>query len=289
MQDNAMTFRIAQISDTHLSARAPFFKSNFDLIIADVAVQNPDLIINTGDLSLDGAGGSEDLMYALAAHRDMRHECLLLPGNHDVGDQPSVARGQPATEERLARYRTIIGPDFWVRDIPGWRLFGLNALIMKTGLSGESDQNAMVRNGLSTRGNRQIAVFMHIPLADTGLDDDRMNNNFIVPDARADFLALFGDARPALILSGHVHQYRDVYFAGMRQIWSPATSFIIADPWHPNLGAKTVGYLIHEFMDDGKYCCQFKTVRGLKQYDLAVMPEVYGDVARWKSSKQERT
>ena len=63
-----MTFRIAQISDTHLSLTKPFFVENFRNLAAGLAGARPDLVINTGDVSLDGANREEDLAAARGFH-----------------------------------------------------------------------------------------------------------------------------------------------------------------------------------------------------------------------------
>ena len=54
-----MTFRIAQISDTHLSDAKPFFVDNFIRIGEALRESRPDLVVNSGDISLDGADESD--------------------------------------------------------------------------------------------------------------------------------------------------------------------------------------------------------------------------------------
>ena len=50
-----MTFRIAQISDTHLSDTKPFFVDNFVRVGEALRESKPDLVLNSGDITLDGA------------------------------------------------------------------------------------------------------------------------------------------------------------------------------------------------------------------------------------------
>ena len=56
-----MTYRVAQISDTHLSRDKPFFVANFERVAAALVAAAPDLVLNTGDVSLDGAIEEGDL------------------------------------------------------------------------------------------------------------------------------------------------------------------------------------------------------------------------------------
>ena len=69
-----MAFRIAQISDTHLSETRPYFVDNFVRIGEAIRAAKPDLVVNTGDMSLDGASEDGDL----AASR-LLHDALGLP------------------------------------------------------------------------------------------------------------------------------------------------------------------------------------------------------------------
>jgi 3',5'-cyclic AMP phosphodiesterase CpdA len=276
-----MTVRIAQISDTHLSPARPFFRANFDRVAEHLAAERPDLVINTGDLALDGADSDDDLAEALAAHRGLGLETWLLPGNHDVGDHPDVARRQPATEERLQRYRRIVGDDAWCFDIPGWRLVGLDALTLGAGLSGDDKQQAMLRHAAATLQGRALALWLHKPLADLSYGEDLTSNRFMTRGPRAVLADCLGGVAPSVVLCGHIHQYRDTAFDGARHIWAPATSFMISDPWQPGYGAKAVGYLMHEFGPDGSHAHRLVAVRGLVHHDLAAFPDAYGDVRRW--------
>jgi 3',5'-cyclic-AMP phosphodiesterase len=276
-----MTVRLAQISDTHLSPSRPFFHDNFDRIAEHLRAGAPDIIVNTGDLSLDGADHDADLAEAVARHRELGAETYLLPGNHDVGDHPDVARRQPATAERLARYRRIAGEDRWRIDIPGWRLVGLNALTLGSGLPGDDAQQAMIRDAAASLGGRSLGIFLHKPVADERFEEELASNRFLTVGPRRALLSCLDGASGALVMCGHVHQYRDSAIGGMRHLWAPATSFVISDPWQPGYGAKAVGYLMHEFDADGSHRHRLVGVRGLTHHDLVAFPEAYGDVRAW--------
>jgi len=59
-----MVFKLIQISDTHLGRDKPLFADNWAPFAAWSAVQHPDLVIHTGDVTFDGAGVEVDLSYA---------------------------------------------------------------------------------------------------------------------------------------------------------------------------------------------------------------------------------
>jgi len=90
-----MTFRIAQISDTHLSDTKPFFVDNFVRVGEALRESKPDLVLNSGDITLDGASRESDLAAARVLHDSLGLPVRFLPGNHDLGDsQDSPSRGE---------------------------------------------------------------------------------------------------------------------------------------------------------------------------------------------------
>jgi len=90
-----MITRIAQVSDAHLSPTRSFFADNFSVVAEAVRAAKPDLMLVTGDLSLDGADSDADLGHAVAQHAAIGREWLCIPGNHDVGDEPVLGGRQP--------------------------------------------------------------------------------------------------------------------------------------------------------------------------------------------------
>jgi 3',5'-cyclic AMP phosphodiesterase CpdA len=73
-----MTFRVAQVSDSHLSRDKPFFVENFHVVAAALAASAPDLVVNTGDVSSDGATVEADLAEARPA-RGEGMRCVRAP------------------------------------------------------------------------------------------------------------------------------------------------------------------------------------------------------------------
>ena len=110
-----MTFRIAQISDTNLSEAKPFFVDNFMRVGAALRASRPELVLNSGDISLDGIDGEADLAAARALHDGLDLPTRFLPGNHDLGDsQDAPAHGEAAIDAvRRERYVKHFGPDWW--------------------------------------------------------------------------------------------------------------------------------------------------------------------------------
>jgi 3',5'-cyclic-AMP phosphodiesterase len=179
-----MTVRIAHISDLHVSPEKPHFNANLATLFDELGRSRPDILLNTGDLGLYGEKDNGDLAFAKAAHQASGITFHITPGNHDIGEHPAIPKRVHVDEASLARYRAKIGPDSWVLDLPGWRLVGLNSLIVGTGLSGDLEQLEMLRKASADRAGRALALVMHKPLADLDYADTSVNGRFTTHGSR---------------------------------------------------------------------------------------------------------
>ncbi len=275
-----MTFRIAQISDTHLSHTKPFFVDNFRRIGAALRSERPDLVLNTGDMSLDGASDDSDLAAARALHDALGLPVRYLPGNHDLGDnQDFHAPGDPAIDEgRRARYCAHFGPDFWTLDVPGWRLLGVNAQLLGSDLAAAPAQLAIITAAIASLGALKLALLVHKPLFDQSVDETRISGLFLNPGPRRALLAALGAVAPSLVVSGHVHQFRDSWAGGQHHVWGPSTGFVIPDRVQPHYGLKEVGWVEHRFEPDGTHQSRLMRVPGVPVLDIGDFPQVYGPI-----------
>jgi 3',5'-cyclic AMP phosphodiesterase CpdA len=63
--------QVIQISDTHLSPGKTHFLDNWPPLARWISAQQPDLVIHTGDVTVDGAGVEEDLRHAAGLMREL--------------------------------------------------------------------------------------------------------------------------------------------------------------------------------------------------------------------------
>jgi Icc protein len=273
-----MSFIIAQISDTHLSDAKPFFMDNFQRIAAHLRSVGPDLVVSTGDLSVNGADLREDLEAAYRAHDEIGLKWRAIPGNHDIGDNREIAKKQPFDATRRARWSQIFGADWWVEDVPGWRLLGINSLLLGSGLEADEEQRAFIRDAVSDIGGRALLLFLHKPLFDESPDETKMTGRFVTPPARRLLLEALGGVWPKLIACGHVHQFNDRTIDRTRHIWAPGTSFVCPRWFQPDYGVRTVGYVEHRLEPDGSFASCFLPAAGSAILDITDFPEVYGDL-----------
>jgi 3',5'-cyclic-AMP phosphodiesterase len=278
----AMTFRLAQISDTHLSRDKPFFVENFTLVAAALAASAPDLAVNTGDVSLDGVAEESDLIEARGLHDMIALPTRFIPGNHDVGEAHDV----PGTRETLIseatreRYLNHFGDDFWQLDVPGWRLIAINSQLLASDLDAARTQLDCIAQAAASAAGRRLALLVHKPLFDASPDERAIGGRFVNPEARGRLLAALGERPPALVASGHVHQHRTTLTGTTQHIWAPSTGFIVPDSHQPRYGKKQVGYVEHRFEPDGAHSSALVRVPGLRRLDIAdFLTAAYGKLA----------
>jgi 3',5'-cyclic AMP phosphodiesterase CpdA len=246
------------VSDTHLSPRTREADANWDAVVARVAADPPAVVVHAGDISADGADRTDDLDHARAQLDRLQVTVPVhtIPGNHDVGDNPhggypsldGTGTVPPALVEewRLARFRDRIGPDRWVVDIGGWRLVGLNAQLLGSGLREEGEQWDWLTEVLSSPGGdaHPVALFVHKPLLRApSLPDDPSPGRY-VPSAAGDRLrALMSSAerRVRAVVSGHAHQFCVHRHDGVAHVWAPTTWAVIPDRAQPAIGRKVSG------------------------------------------------
>jgi 3',5'-cyclic AMP phosphodiesterase CpdA len=246
-------FRLTQISDTHLARRLSQLTYNFDRVREHIDATRPDLVVNSGDMAFDGPTNRDDLDYAKTLHDALPVVCRFLPGNHDIGDNPTQVGPpppQPVTESSQQAYRAIFGQDRWRFEAAGWCFIGLNSLVMNTGLASEAEQFDWLASQLGSVNGKPVALFLHKPLYLNGPDDPELAASAIryVPmPARSRLIEMLRAVDLRLVASGHVHQRRDFTFGHLRHIWAPSAGFVISDAKQEVIGLKEVGLVEYRF------------------------------------------
>jgi 3',5'-cyclic AMP phosphodiesterase CpdA len=237
--------RIIQISDTHLSRSKAHFADNWPPLAAWITAQNPDLVIHTGDVTIDGADVEDDLRYAAELMGSLGVRFRAVPGNHDVGDARHPR--QPVSDERLARWRSYFGLDRWVEDVGGVRLVGLNAMLLGSGNREEAAQAAWLDAVMQDAGGRQIAWFLHRPLFLDNPEEADTGYWSVKPQPRARLVELVRRHSVTLVASGHLHKAHQTVRDGTRYVWAPASSFLVGSEIQPPMpGEKRLGAVLYE-------------------------------------------
>jgi 3',5'-cyclic AMP phosphodiesterase CpdA len=249
-------FRLTQISDTHLARRLQKLTDNFHRVGEHIDATRPDLVVNSGDISFDGPTSRADLEFAKELHDALPVPCRHLPGNHDIGDNPTAVGPvpkQPATEECRKNYLSVVGNDRWRFDESGWCFIGLNSLIMNTGIDSEAEQFDWLTSELSRANGKSVALFLHKPLYLNTPEDPEIESSAIryVPQPRRkNLIDMFAEVDLRLVASGHVHQRRDFTYRQIRHVWAPSAGFVISDAMQERIGIKEVGLVEYRFQPD---------------------------------------
>jgi 3',5'-cyclic AMP phosphodiesterase CpdA len=238
--------RVIQISDSHLSPTKRHFVDNWMATAAWVAAQRPDLVIHTGDVTVDGADLDEDLGFCAGLLAKLGVPVLALPGNHDVGD--AGHRHQPVNDARIERWNRHFGADRWIKDIAGWRLIGFNALLINSGEQAERDQEMWLTDATASASPRRVAWFLHRPLFLETPQEGDTGYWSVKPVPRARLMALVHRHGVALVASGHLHKSHDFMQDGVRYVWGPSCGFVVGPKQQPPMpGEARLGAIAYAF------------------------------------------
>jgi DNA repair exonuclease SbcCD nuclease subunit len=177
--------------------------ANFEFAIATANRLQPAFVIVTGDLINKAGDAAQAAEYKrIAARLDPKIPLFSLPGNHDVGNEP--------TAESLARYRERFGPDYYtfrIGDIVG---FVLNSSLLKSpekvpeeAAKMEAWFRAELAKARQESGKRLI-VFQHIPFFLKNADEPVQYFN-IPAETRQRYLKLLHEYGVREVFAGHLH------------------------------------------------------------------------------------
>ena len=178
--------------------------ANFEFAIATANRLKPAFVVVTGDLVNQPGNAAQIAEYKrIAAKLDPAIKLYSVPGNHDVGNEP--------TAESLARYRERFGPDYYT-----FRSGSIAGIVLDSNLEKGAEkvpeEAAKMEAWLGTElakaraeGVKQIIVFQHISffLQDPAEPDQYFN---IPRETRQRYLKLFHQYGVRYVFCGHYHR-----------------------------------------------------------------------------------
>jgi 3',5'-cyclic AMP phosphodiesterase CpdA len=259
--------RIIVISDPHLSPTHGFFWDNWCRACETVNRLEPDAVIVSGDLCINGPDSDAEVAFARQALALLKPRVHAIPGNHDVGDEPpGQAAEQIIDAHRLQRWLAVFGADRFAFDAGSWRVLGINAQLLGSGLPQEGEQDAWLDAELSA-ASRPTLLALHKPLFLQSADEAEVTATSINPEPRARLLRRLHGTPVQAIVSGHLHCHRDVVREGLRHVWAPSTAFLVREP--VDRAADNVLGILSVELDDNGVRVELVDVAGLVAHDLA--------------------
>lgn len=236
--------RVVQVSDTHLSPRTPEATDNWRAVVRHLNADPPDLVVHTGDVTLDGAHDEADLQFARRLLDEVEAPQVVVPGNHDLGDVAPTA--MPIDEERRRRYVDLFDDGFWSRPCGAWRLVGVDIQTLLSGLADTEERWTWLGRELGRPD--PTVLFLHRPLAPLEATDEDVAIRYVGAPHRHRLQGLLAGSTVRVLASGHVHQFRTGRTGsthGIDHVWAPSTWACLPDDVQPVLGDKVVGVVEH--------------------------------------------
>jgi 3',5'-cyclic AMP phosphodiesterase CpdA len=242
---------VIQVTDLHLSAERAYNYPGWAACLAHVNRERPDLVVATGDFVLCDPDHAPDHAFVRSELGRIEVPWAALPGNHDVGDSgPRPYMGQWITPERRQRYLGHFGTDRWIHELGRWRLVGINAQLLGSGLEAEVEQQDWLRAALAEGGGRPVALFLHKPLFIHGPGEEDDPSWSVTRRGRAAILELLSAADVRLVACGHAHHYRTLMAGGIAMVWAPSTSQVMSNEVPPFQAPQEPGVVHYWFADD---------------------------------------
>lgn len=255
------TLHVLQVSDSHLSPRAPYAEENWEAVVDCVTELAPDLVVHTGDISLDGANRIDDLEHARRSLERLPVPWVAVPGNHDIGDAGTTS--QPVDDTRRSRYHAVFGDGTWCIESHGWRLVGLDVQTLLSDLPAAASMWEQLAGSLAAGG--PTALFLHRPIGPLAAAEPDVPDRYVSRPARQRLTGLLDYADVRLVGSGHVHQWRNVVAGPRRHVWAPATWALLPDSVQPVIGRKVLGAVLHTLSPDGRVSSELVVPEGISQ------------------------
>ena len=171
--------------------------NSFKQAVSHINGLNPDLVVICGDM-VDSFNDSSVADFQ-QAREGLTMPSYCAPGNHDVGNTPTVSR--------LERYHQAFGNDYFAVEHKGYTFVIVNTCLWKAPLAGESEkQDEWLKQTLAAAYDKGSPVFVvgHHPLYLTSPGEPEEYYN-LPPAKRAELLNLYVDFGVVAVLGGHRH------------------------------------------------------------------------------------
>jgi len=188
----------------------------FKRTVTIVNTLKPDFAVITGDMVNNFNDASVRDFKEMAAGLTVPYYCI--PGNHDLGNSPTVAR--------LESYREAFGDDYFSFEHKGYTFVFVNTTLWKVYIPDESEaHDAWLTQTLRAArdSNSPIIVVQHYAFYKT--DPAESEGYYTLPvTKRAEMLALYEDCGVIAVLNGHFHETIINEYHGIKLVCTETSS-----------------------------------------------------------------
>ena len=256
---SARPVRIALVSDTHYllkdDAKIERNRQHLRQVIQSVNISRVDLVLIAGDLTEDG--NAADFRAFAREISKFDAPVWVVPGNHDMGGKHIPGKPNPAKDvnrSRLWRYEWALGESYFVREIDGLRVVGVNAPLLGSGLRQERRMFRYFDEKLRAPADVPTIFLLHYPLFAKKPEEVGGDYWNVEPEPRQRLLALVKQSGARAVLSGHLHTPLTNDFHGVLCYTTPPTSFGLPEDKQPE------GWTLITVPRDGKVTAEFHPI-----------------------------
>ncbi|MCX6908447.1 MAG: metallophosphoesterase [Verrucomicrobia bacterium] len=266
----------AVVTDTHFGLPADgqgehIYTKLAKQTLAEMQTSGVDFIIHLGDI-LNHFPTDPQWPVAVKLAREQfaasRAPIYAVPGNHDVGNKPSLTSPTVAVnrvrQEWLDLFRQQFKSDYHVIDRAGCRVILLNCLLFNTGLPAERAQWDRLRGDLEAAKGSKIVLGFHMPLFWCRQDDPGPGNYHLIDEpVRGQLLELVRQYKVRAVFTGHAHQPIVNAWSEALLLTAPSTSFACSYGFYPGLKSlhtepSKLGWLLVRVYEDDLIINRFR-------------------------------
>ncbi|MFW6114536.1 MAG: metallophosphoesterase [bacterium] len=233
--DGTKPFTFVQLCDTQFGMGGyEHDLKTFKQAVSQINGLNPDFVVICGDLVHDRNEQSFADFNKIKAQLDV--PCYCVPGNHDVGNNP--------TPESLQYYRQVIGEDYYSFEHKGLVFVCVNTQLWKSPLEVETNKHdAWLKDTLQSAANKNASacVVGHYPLFLEKPDEEEKYMN-LPKVKRKELLNLFEARGVIAVLGGHTHRLTMNQYKGIQLVNGETTS--------KNFDKRPLGFRIWSVTDE---------------------------------------
>ncbi len=272
IDDPRLKFRIGTPSLTN--------NARFVRAVEQINALGADFTVHLGDIVRSmpfGVSFDLEAQLSLDILSQLEAPYYLAPGNHDIGNKPSMGLAEKppmkrtVCDENTELYRSFFGDPFLSWDHAGSHYIALNTMAFNSGIACDAEQWAWLRADLeAAKEAEHIFLFGHVALYWASPEDIGFRNYEVIDEpARSELLELVERYDVDAVFTGHTHHMFRNRYGESQLITAPSTAFA-RNTWalYPHMPARSMdaaklAYLLVRVGDGRVITNHLRVVEGL--------------------------